>query len=317
MRGLHLFHGIVLVSTLALGMGAAQRAHAVSPAIVLDQSFTVPSSFGAVINDCCRFVAQTFTAGLSGTLAGVNLSVESASSFPLHVAIRTVQPSGVPSSTVLGETTLSSSSAPLSLLITFPQTIQITAGVQYAIVVNYEGAPPPERGRSLGSWPGGAFDGYPAGRSFASFADGISWFENLIDLHFRTYVTAITDEVLVDVKPGGFPNSINPGSRGRIPVAVLTTDATDNTSTFDATTVDPLTVRFGTTGTEAAPVHYALEDVDGDGDVDLILHFSTQSTGIKCGDISVALTGETFEGQAIQGTDSIETPGCRRMSRRR
>jgi hypothetical protein len=111
--------------------------------------------------------------------------------------------------------------------------------------------------------------------------------------------------VAIDVKPGGVPNSVNPLSSGRIPVAVLTTD------TFDASTVDPTTVRFGITGTEAAPVHSALEDVDGDGHTDLILHFNTQATGIQCGDVSASLTGKTFSGQEIVGSDSISTVGCK------
>lgn len=114
-----------------------------------------------------------------------------------------------------------------------------------------------------------------------------------------------TIEVSIDIKPGSDPNSINPRSKGEIPVAILTTDS------FDATTVDPTTVRFGPTGTETAPVHSALEDVDGDGDTDLILHFSTQDTGIACGDISAFLTGETFSGQAIEGSDSVNTVGCK------
>jgi len=111
--------------------------------------------------------------------------------------------------------------------------------------------------------------------------------------------------VAIDIKPGSFPNSINPRSRGKIPVAILTT------GTFAATTVDTTTVRFGATGTEAAPVHSALEDIDGDGDTDMILHFNTQDTGIKCGDTSASLTGQTFSGQAIKGSDSIQTVGCR------
>ena len=88
-------------------------------------------------------------------------------------------------------------------------------------------------------------------------------------------------------------------------MAILTTDS------FDATTVDPTTVLFGSTGTESAPVHSALEDVNGDGDNDLILHFNTQATGIQCGDTSASLTGETFSGQEIQGSDSIKTVGCK------
>ena len=110
-------------------------------------------------------------------------------------------------------------------------------------------------------------------------------------------------QVTIDIKPGGFPNSINPKSRGVTPVAILTT------ATFNATTVKPSTVRFGATGTEAAPARSALEDVDGDGDIDMILHFSTQSIGIHCGDTEEILTGETFSGQAISGSDSIR-PVC-------
>lgn len=111
--------------------------------------------------------------------------------------------------------------------------------------------------------------------------------------------------VPIDIQPGSFPNTINPGSRGRIPVAILTTGA------FDATTVDPTTVRFGRSGTEAAPVQSALEDVDADGDIDRILHFRTQDTGIQCGDTSASLTGRSLGGQAIGGSDTVSTEGCK------
>jgi hypothetical protein len=111
--------------------------------------------------------------------------------------------------------------------------------------------------------------------------------------------------IAIDIKPGSIPNSINPRSKGVIPVAILTTD------TFDATTVDPLSFAFGPNG--AVEVHGPghIEDADGDGDLDLILHFSTRDTGIQCGDTSASLTVETFGGQAIQGTDSINTVGCK------
>lgn len=155
---------------------------------------------GASINDCCKFIAQTFTAGLTGTLGGVNLDVGSVSSFPLHVAIRTVTASGVPSPAILGETTLGSSSAPLSLLITFPQTINTFAGVQYAIVVNYEGAPPPGPDQLQGVWEGASGDPYPRGKSYFSVSEGSSWFQSGVDvdLHFQTYVAG---KISIDIKP--------------------------------------------------------------------------------------------------------------------
>ena len=110
--------------------------------------------------------------------------------------------------------------------------------------------------------------------------------------------------VNVDIKPGSFPNSIDPKSKGVIPVAILTTD------TFDAATVDPLSVKFGPSGATEAQGRGQIEDADGDGDLDLVLRFRTQDTGITCGATAASLTGETFTGQPITGSDSIKTVGC-------
>lgn len=43
-------------------------------------------------------------------------------------------------------------------------------------------------------------------------------------------------QVSIDIKPGSYPNSVNLGSRGTIPVAIFSSSA------FDARTVDPLSV---------------------------------------------------------------------------
>ena len=115
----------------------------------------------------------------------------------------------------------------------------------------------------------------------------------------------------INIKPGSDPNSINPRSKGKIPVAILTTSTADGDPIdFDATTVDPLSVEFGPGGAAEAHGKGHLEDVDGDGDSDLVLHFKTQETGIQCGDTEASFTGETFGGQPITGTDDIQTVGC-------
>ena len=111
--------------------------------------------------------------------------------------------------------------------------------------------------------------------------------------------------VEIDIKPGELPNSVNPRNNGVVPVAILTT------TTFDATTVNPMSVRFGPNGAGEAHGQGHLEDVDGDGDLDLVLHFRTQAAGIVCGATSASLTGQTFGGQSISGSDSVKTAGCR------
>ncbi len=124
---------------------------------------------------------------------------------------------------------------------------------------------------------------------------------------FNKRIRQVTLALIVDIniKPGSDPNAINPANKGLTPVAILTTD------TFDATTVSPITVQFGPAGASLEHQLGHLKDVDGDGDLDLVLHFRTQESGILCGDAEASLTGETFEGQPIQGSDSIVTVGCR------
>lgn len=297
---------VVVTAVSVLSISGAPIARA---APIVDQSFTSPSDLGADINECCRFVAQTFTAAVTGTLAGISINVESFDSFPLHVAIRTA-PDGVPSSTVLGEVILTENDAPLSRLITFPQTIEIVEGVQYAIAVNYEGAPPPGAGGGLGRWAGATDDAYPRGELFASFLDGISWFSLGIgfDVHFRTYVEIeVVTKVGIDIRPQGFPNSIRLSSSGKVPVAILTT------SGFDATKVDVSTVCFGDAENIAqrdctvASGSGHVEDADRDGDLDLVLHFEVEQTGIDMGDTQACLSGMTFSGETIEGCDSVRT----------
>jgi hypothetical protein len=116
---------------------------------------------------------------------------------------------------------------------------------------------------------------------------------------FRLSVADVT-VITIDIKPGSDPNSINCGNlKGIIPVAILTT------SDFDATQVDPFTVRFGPT--EAQDIHGTghIEDVDADGDPDMVLHFRFGDTGIQCNHTQATLKGETFGGSFFAGTDAI------------
>jgi len=135
---------------------------------------------------------------------------------------------------------------------------------------------------------------------------GHSWFVPAGSYADYDYVN-LTPTVLpvdIDIKPGSDPNSVNPRTNGVTPVAILTTSA------FDATSVNAGTVRFGKTGAEATATRLALEDVDNDGDMDVVFHFRTQQTGLSCGDTTATLKGQTVGGQPIEGTDSVKIVGC-------
>jgi hypothetical protein len=98
--------------------------------------------------------------------------------------------------------------------------------------------------------------------------------------------------VFIDIKPGSCPNSINLKSKGVVPVAVLTTD------TFDATTVDPGTVLFA----GASPVRWTIEDVDDDGDLDLLFHFKIQELNLDENSTEATFTGATYGGEDVEGS---------------
>jgi hypothetical protein len=113
--------------------------------------------------------------------------------------------------------------------------------------------------------------------------------------------------VSVDIRPKKDANRINPNSIKDINVAIFSVNG------FDATAVNANTVRFGATGTEAAPIHGAIRDVNGDGRFDMVLRFEIQNTKIRCGDTSASLTGQTSQGLSIIGSSPIKTVQCNKQ----
>ena len=176
------------------------------------------------------------------------------------------------------------------------QAVDATTGTMLATINDVQ------QGLYTGGWKNAQPEFYPAGKSFTGNMAQMQAFYGrgggggtvtLSDITVTgcPYWTGVT----IDVKPGSDPNSINLKSKGVVPVAVLTADE------FDASTVQPDTVSFA----GASPVRWAFEDVDGDGDVDVLFHFETEDLGLNEDSTQATLTADTTDGKHIRGTDWV------------
>jgi lysophospholipase L1-like esterase len=117
-------------------------------------------------------------------------------------------------------------------------------------------------------------------------------------------------QLRIDVSPWSSGNIVLPASNNLIAVAVMGSNtATGDAVDFDATQVDPASLKFGWGEAQnlAAPW---VGDFDGDTNIDVAFGFRTQATGILCGDTEVTLDGETYSGELITGTDTIDASEC-------
>jgi hypothetical protein len=111
--------------------------------------------------------------------------------------------------------------------------------------------------------------------------------------------------VTIDIRPGEFPNPINLRGGGVLPVAILSSPS------FSARAVHPTSVTLGDPrlpGT-AAPIRSAVEDVEGDGDLDLLLFFRipdlVSSGALDASSREALLRGRTVAGGPIAASDSV------------
>lgn len=114
--------------------------------------------------------------------------------------------------------------------------------------------------------------------------------------------------VNIDIKPGSYPNCFNNDGKGVIPVAILS----DPDSGFDATQVDPSTVRLSGLSIKVAGKSDKLlahiEDANGDGISDLVTQIQDSDGAFEPGTTMATVTGNLYQeygGTAIEGTDEI------------
>jgi uncharacterized repeat protein (TIGR01451 family) len=132
--------------------------------------------------------------------------------------------------------------------------------------------------------------------------------------------------VVINIAPASDPNS-QQRLKGTTPVAILATSAGEYGTPldFDISLVDPLSVRFGPPeiwGDDALGAterhnrghyedSYELDEVTKDGDIDLVLHFKTQESGLQSSDTQACVKGEFTDATGTHqffGCDAIRFP---------
>jgi hypothetical protein len=116
------------------------------------------------------------------------------------------------------------------------------------------------------------------------------------------------------VRPSGGSPDVNPKSGGNVSVVLY------SNSNLDATTVTNVVMGPGSATEEHATIHVKTEDADLDGflDGDLnkdglldgVFHFSQKALGLSCGDTSATLNGQTSDGRAFSATGVVNVVGC-------
>jgi hypothetical protein len=123
---------------------------------------------------------------------------------------------------------------------------------------------------------------------------------------FASSIVQMPHRVIIDIKPRIRRNIINLTNGGKIAVAIL------GSLEFDVATVDRSTLEFGPGGARPTPAFGPhTRDIDDDGFADLVSLYEAKDAGIGFGDSEACLAGRTFEGDPLEGCDTIDTlSGC-------
>jgi hypothetical protein len=180
------------LAAIATACAALAVVPGVASAGMLDQQQTATSAGGGLGVASIQTAAQTFTAGITGDLDGIDLYLSKADATvtdPVTVEIRNASP-GFMGTTVLAGASIPASAVPIVtpswIATTFATPVPVTAGSHYAILAYTNAAVPKDYG-----WHGMASDVYAGGTALLSPASPplFTWLpQEDRDQAFRTYV---------------------------------------------------------------------------------------------------------------------------------
>jgi hypothetical protein len=104
-----------------------------------------------------------------------------------------------------------------------------------------------------------------------------------------------------DIKPESPRNRVNLRARGVLPVAILGGPG------YDVAQIEWSSLRFGPG--DAAPAHGPaghLEDVNRDGEQDLVIHFGVQESALPATASEACVTGRFSDGRSFGGCDAYD-----------
>jgi len=144
------------------------------------------------------------------------------------------------------------------------------------------------------------WDDYAAERVFNGLIDEVRIWNKALEEPEIAYNYSLRN-IAIDIKPGSDPNSINMGSNGVVPVAIL------GSVDFDAATVNPSTVTLAGAGVKLkgnSGNAGSLEYVNDDQYLDLVVQVYTNQLDVL-GDGEIFLTAYTYAGPALTGSDWV------------
>jgi hypothetical protein len=111
----------------------------------------------------------------------------------------------------------------------------------------------------------------------------------------EAFIYAVYTPVKIDIRPGGYPNPVTPGSDGVVAVAILPEDGLDPKS------VDVSTLRLaGVPPTSSNSCYYGEKKEQV-----LCVYFESKNIRLKLSDRIAILTGKLKDGTPVYGSDSV------------